>query len=198
MLAVEGGTADAIVGCTAMNYRLLPRALMVVIAAAALLTGCGGGKSDHKANEAYASSVCTTIGSWLTEIKTVDTLSSPAGITKASIEAKLNHFETATMRFVSHIKAIPAPNTSEGRMAKRKIDQSPLIPGAQGEIATAKTISSTVAAATNTVEVFGALGALPEFRDMKTTAQSMLTFLQSGGGSLASAFKSERSCKRLT
>lgn len=180
-----------------VDSRRLTAAVVVVVAVAVLLTGCGSSNSEQKANEAYATSVCTTIGRWLTEVKSVEFLPPLAGITKASIDAKLNRFETATRQFVSHIKAVPAPITAEGRAAKRKIDQSPLIPGAQGAIASAQTVESTVAAARSMTEVFGALGGWPDFRKLKATAQSLLTFLQSGGGSLASAFKSERACKLL-
>lgn len=168
-------------------------------AAAALVTGCGGVSPVRKANEAYASSVCTTIGSWLAKIKSVEYLPPLAGIAKASIDAKLNRFDGDTSQFVSRIKAVRPPNTSEGRAAKRKIDQSPLIPGAQGEISSAKIVESTVASARNrAAAVEAALGGWPDFQTLKPTAQSLLTYLQSGGGSLASAFKTERPCKRLS
>ena len=180
-----------------MLARAIP-ALAAAVAAAAVVTGCGGSSPEQKANEAYADSVCTTIGGWLTEIKSVEYLPPQAGITKASIDAKLNRFEAATRQFVSRIKAVPAPNTSEGRAAKRKIDQSPLIPGAQGEIASAKAVESTVAAARNSTGAFeAALGGWPDFQTLKPTALSTLTFLQSGTGSLASAFKTEPPCKQL-
>ena len=177
-----------------MYYRRLPSALVIVIAAAVLLTGCGGGNSDQKANEAYASGVCTALGSWLTEVKSVDTVPSLRGITKASIDAKLNHFETATKRFVSQIKAVPAPNSSEGRAAKREIDGQ-LITSAQGESSSAKTVASTIGAKGSMTQLAGALAALPDFQTLKATAQQTLTL--SASGSLASAFKSEQACKHL-
>jgi hypothetical protein len=181
-----------------MDRSPLPLALVVVLASAALLTGCGGASPQQKANEAYASSVCKTIGSWLTKVKSSEYLPSPAGITKASIDAGLNRFETATRQFVSRIKAVPAPRTADGRAAKRKIDQSPLILGAQGEVGSAKAVESTVAAARNSTGAFeAALEEWPDFPTLKPTVQSTLTFLQSGGGSLASAFKTEQPCKQL-
>jgi hypothetical protein len=122
----------------------------------------------------------------------------PPRLTKASIDAKLNRIETVTRQFVSRIKAVQAPNTAEGRAAKRKIDQSPLIPGAQGDIGSAKAVEFTIATARNSTAAFeDALGGWPDFQTLQPTAQSLLTFLQSGGGSLASAFKTEPSCKQL-
>lgn len=178
-----------------MSYRLLAPALVVAVAAAAL-TGCGGSSSDKRASEAYASGVCTLIGSWLTKVRSIDTVPSPSGITKTWMDTTLNHFETATRRFVSQIKAVPAPNTSEGRAAKKEIDQQ-LVPRAQGEIASAQTVASTLAANGSKTQVAEELAALPDFQTLKATAQSTLTSLQSTGGSLASAFKSEQSCKQV-
>lgn len=177
-----------------MNFRALTLALVVLVAAA-LLTGCGGGNSDQKANETYASGVCTALGNWLREVKSADTVPSLSGITKASIGAKLNHFETATKQFVSRIKAVRAPNTSEGRAAKKDIDRQ-LITSAQGESNSAKTVVSTILAnANNVTQVVEALAALPDYQTLKATTEQTLTL--SARGSLASAFKSEPSCKQL-
>ena len=55
-------------------------AVLVLVAA-----GCGG-SSDTKANEAYANSVCTAIGTWEQQIKSIAT-SFIGGISKASLQA---------------------------------------------------------------------------------------------------------------
>jgi hypothetical protein len=177
---------------------LLTLALVIVVAAAALLTGCGGGNADQKANDAYASGVCTAIGSWLTKVKSLDSIPPLGGIRKekALIDAKLNYFQTASRQFVSQIKAVPAPNTSEGRAAKTKIDQ--LVTAAQAESASAKTVASTFNASPTYSQLGSAFSALlPGLQSLGPTAQSTLTSLQSTGGSLASAFKSEPTCKQL-
>jgi hypothetical protein len=191
-----GDAIDAVTYNGAMTRARLTPALVVVVGV--LLAGCGGGNSNQEANLAYASGVCMTIGNWLTEVKSINTLPPVVEITKASIIAKLNHFEKATRRFDSQIKAVPAPSTAEGRAAKRKIDQSPLISGAQSEIDSAESVASMVASGGSLAEVFGALSALPNFQSLKTTAQSTLKYLQSGGGSLASAFRAEQACKKVS
>jgi hypothetical protein len=176
-----------------MDYRVTIAALVVVVVAA-LLTGCGGSSSDQNANDDYASGVCTTVGNWLSAIKSVDTIPSLGGITKASIDAKLNRFERATKQFVSQIKAIPAPNTSDGRAAKREIDRQ-VIPSAQAESKSAKTVASTIVANGSMTGMVGALAALPDYRTLRAKTRQTLTL--SAGGSLASSFKSEQACKHL-
>jgi hypothetical protein len=190
----SGDATKAVAYNKPMAYRVLTPALVVGVLVAALLTGCGRGNSDQKANDAYASGVCTVVGNWLTKVKRVDTVPSFSGITKASIDAKLNHFETATQQFVSQLKAISAPNTSEGRAAKTEIDRQ-LITSAQGESNSTKTVASTIVANGSTTQVVAALAALPDYQTLKATTQQTLTL--SAGGSLASAFKSERTCKHL-
>lgn len=177
-----------------MSRRLLVPALAAVLAAAALLAGCGGGSADSKANEAYASGVCTAVGNWLTAVERADTAPPVGGITKASIEAKLHRFETATNHFVSQLGAVPAPNTSEGRAAKREIDGQ-LIPSARGESTAAKTVVSTIDAGGGMTQLAAALATLPDYRTLKAKTQQTLTL--GASGSLASAFKSEPACKRL-
>jgi hypothetical protein len=176
-----------------MSYRLLLPALAVVLVAA-LLAGCGGGNSDRKANEAYASAVCTAVGSWLTEVRSVDTIPSLSGITKASLDAKLTRFETATKHFVSQLRALPAPNTSEGRAAKKDIDRR-LIASAQGESNSARTVASTIVANGGMTQLVAALAALPDYRTLRATTQQTLTV--GATGSLADAFENEQSCMHI-
>ena len=62
--------------------------VMLSSALALVVAGCGGGNSDKKANEAYANSVCTALGSWVTEVKSLATVPT-GGIDQASINASL-------------------------------------------------------------------------------------------------------------
>ena len=139
-----------------MQYRL-PFPASVVLATAALLTGCGGSSRDQKANDAYASGVCTALGSWLTEVENVDTIP-PSGTTKASIDGQL-------------------------------------VTSARGESNSAKAVASTILANGSTTELVGALAALPDFQTLKATTQQTLAL--GAHGSLASAFKSAQTCKKL-
>jgi hypothetical protein len=171
-------------------------AVAVLLSVLALVAaGCGGGNSDKKANEAYANGVCMAIGTWATEIKSLASVPS-SGITKASLDAKLSQFETATKKLSSQIKAVPPPNTSEGQTAKKQIDQ--LASQVQTTSAAVKSAASKLPANTTVVQLVSALSKLaPQFQTLKSSAQSTVKSIQNAGGSLASAFKSERACKQL-
>ena len=163
---------------------------------ALVAAGCGGGgNSDKKANEAYANGVCTAIGTWATEVKSLATVPT-GGITKASLDAKLSQFETATKKLISQIKAVPPPNTSGGQTAKKQIYQ--LSSQVQTTSTPVKSAASKLPANATVPEMVSALSTLlPQFQTLKSTAQSTVKAIQSAGGSLASAFKSERACKQL-
>ena len=123
-------------------------------------------------------------------------LPAPGDVTKASITARLNGFEKATEKFVSELGALPPPDTAEGRAAQKELDEQ-LLPGARGEIASARTVASTIAANGSMLQVAAALAALPDSRALKAAARSTLTAVQSAKGSLASSFTSERACRQV-
>jgi hypothetical protein len=168
---------------------------MLLSAPALIAAGCGGGHSDKKANEAYANGVCTAIGTWATEVKSLATVPT-GGITKASLDAKLSQFETATKKLVSQIKAVPPPNTSQGQTAKKQIDQ--LASQVQTTSTAVTSAASKLPANATVAQMVSALSKLvPQFQTLKSTAQSTVKAIQGAGGSLSSAFKSERPCKQL-
>jgi peptidoglycan hydrolase CwlO-like protein len=168
---------------------------MLLSALALVAAGCGGGNSDKKANETYANGVCTAIDGWATEVKSLATVPS-GGITKASLDTKLSQFATATKNLVSQIKAVPAPNTSEGQAAKKQIDQ--LASQVQTTSAAVKSAAAKLPANATLAQTVSALSTLvPQFQALQSSAQSTVRAIQSSGGSLASAFKSERACKQL-
>jgi hypothetical protein len=163
----------------------------LVVATAA---GCGGG-SDKKANQAYATGVCTAIGNWANEVRSLATIPS-GGVSTASLQKKLTQFETATKTLVAEIKSVPAPNTSDGQAAKKQIDQ--LAGQVESTTAAVKSAAATLPANPTVTEVASALSALaPQFKTLQTAARSTVSALQTAKGSLASAFRSERVCKNL-
>lgn len=166
--------------------------LLVVVVVAA---GCGGGHSDKKANEAYANGVCTAIESWATEVKTIATVPT-GGVTKASLDASLAQFDTATTKLVSQVKAVPPPNTSEGQAAKKQVDK--LASQVEATSAAVKSAASKLPANATVAQMVSALSNLvPQFQTLRSTAQSTVKSLQSAGGSLASAFKNTKACTQL-
>lgn len=56
-----------------MNLKLLT--VLLAIGLGVVVAGCGGGgNSDKRANEAYANGVCSAIGTWSTEVKSLATV----------------------------------------------------------------------------------------------------------------------------
>jgi hypothetical protein len=180
----------------ALDLHGCARYTFVLVATLALLAaGCGGGRSDKKANEAYANSVCTAIGSWASEVKGIATNVS-GGVSKASLDAKLAQFETATKNLVSQIKAVPAPNTSQGQAAKKQIDQ--LASQVEATTAAAKSTAEKIPANATARQAVAALATLaPQLNTLASSARSTVKAVEGAGGSLASAFESSRACKNL-
>ena len=169
-------------------------ALLAVLALVA--AGCGGSSSDTKANDAYASGVCSAIGSWVQQIKSVTSSGFTGGISKAALQSKIAQAETATKTLSKQIKAVPPPNTSDGQAAKAQVDQ--FSSDAASTVSTAQTAVASIPANASATTVAAALVPLvPQVKGLVTTAQTTVTSLQNAKGSLSSAFKSADSCQNL-
>src|SRR3954454_18803010 len=102
----------------------LSRSVPAVLLTCALATaGCGSGNSDKKANEAYANSVCSAIGTWETQVKGVVAGLSPGSLDTATLQGKMTDVESATATLAKQIKAVPPPDTDAGNAAKQQLDQ---------------------------------------------------------------------------
>jgi hypothetical protein len=161
-----------------------------------VLVAAGCGNSDKKANQAYANSVCSAVAAWEQQVKTIaTTFTGP--ISKTTLDAKIAQVKTETKKLVSQIKAVPPPNTSDGKAAKQQLDQ--LSTQVNTTITNAQSAVSQIPANASALEVASALVPLaPQVQSLATSAQTTLKSLQSAKGSLASAFKSTSSCKNLS
>ena len=169
--------------------------LTLLIALALVATACGG-SSDKKANEAYANSVCTAMGSWQKQVKSI--LTTFSGIpSKSGLQAKVTQVEAATKMLATQIKAVPAPNTSDGQAAKQQLDQ--LSTDVTTTISSAKTAVAQIPSGASAGQITLALIPLaPQVKTLLTSAQSAIKSLQNRSGSLGSAFKSTASCQSLS
>ena len=168
--------------------------LMLLVVVAVMAAGCGG-SSGTSADEAYANSVCSAIGTWEQQVKGIATDFS-GGISKASLQAKVTQAEAATKTLATQIKAIPPPATSDGQAAQQQLDQ--LQTGATATVNSAKSAVAEIPSNASAATVASALAPLaPQVKSLATTAQSTVNSLKEAGGSLASAFKSADSCKSL-
>jgi ElaB/YqjD/DUF883 family membrane-anchored ribosome-binding protein len=160
-----------------------------------IVAGCGGKSSDTKANEAYANSVCTAIGAWEQQIKSIASNFS-GNISKASLEAKVTKAGSATKTLVNEIKAVPPPNTSQGKAAKQQLDQ--LASNIEKTVNAAKTSLSKLKGNASVATISAAVTTLaPQVQGLANQTKSVISTLKSAGGSLGKAFKSTDSCKSL-
>jgi hypothetical protein len=169
--------------------------LSIVVAAglAVVAAGCGG-SSDKKANEAYANGVCSAIGSWVSQVKSLATISPP--ISSASLQKKLTQFETATKSLVSDVKAVPPPNTTEGQNAQKQV--SLFVGQVQQTGKAVKSAAAKIPSNASLSEIVPVLAPLkPQLTSLATAAQSTAKSLKNVGGSLQSAFDSADACKNL-
>lgn len=160
--------------------------------------GCGGGSgdSDQQANEAYANSVCSAIGDWQAQIKTIAS-DLNGGISQASVRAKVTQAEAATKQLSTKVKAIPHPSTSEGKAARQQLDQ--FSADATDTIGTAKgAVAQIPADASAADRALAVLAIVPPMKNLVSSGQSAVKTLESESGSLSSAFKNADSCKSLS
>jgi hypothetical protein len=170
--------------------------IVTLLAVLALLAAGCGGSSDTKANEAYANSVCSAIGSWEQQIKDIAS-SFSGGVTQAaSLQAKVTQAEDATKTLVSQIKAVPPPDSSQGQAAKQQLDQ--LTTDINNTIDAAQTSITQLQANPSAAAISAIVAALaPQVQSLASETNSAISSLKGAGGSLASAFKSTDSCKSL-
>jgi hypothetical protein len=169
--------------------------ILALIATLAMLAAGCGGSSDTKANEAYANSVCSAIGSWQQEIKSIASDFS-GGVSLASLQTKVTQAEAATKTLVTQIKAVSPPDTSEGQAAKQQLDQ--LTTDINNTVDAASTALTEVQANPSAAAVSATVATLaPQVQSLASETNSAISTLKSAGGSLASAFKSTDNCKSL-
>jgi len=156
--------------------------------------GCGG-SSDKQANNDYADSVCSAIGSWQSQIKSI--ASTFTGVpSQATLEAKLKQVETATKNLTKQIKAVPPPDSSEGKAAKQQLDQ--LTTDINSTVDAARSAFTQIQANPSSASIAAAVATLvPQVQNLANETKSALSTLKSAGSSLGSAFKSADSCKSL-
>lgn len=178
-----------------MNFRLL--SMLLAVGLAVIVAGCGSSHSDKKANEAYAEGVCSAIDTWSSEVQSLAAGVGGGGISKSSLQKKLTQFQTATKNLVSEIKAVPAPNTSDGKDAKKKVNG--LVTQVQSTTAAAQSALAGLPANASLAQIVSALSALaPQLTALTTGAQSTVSSLQQAGSSLSKAFESTSACKKLS
>jgi hypothetical protein len=181
-------------GRRARRWVITAPILALVAVLAVVAAGCGG-SSDKKTNEAYANSVCSAIGSWEQQIKSIAT-SFIGGVSQASFQASITQAEAATKTLVTQIKAVPPPDSSQGQAAKQQLDQ--LTTDINNTVDAASTALTQVQANPSAAALSATVATLaPQVQSLASETNAAISTLKDAGGSLASAFKSSDSCKSL-
>ena len=169
--------------------------ILALLAVFALMAAGCGGSSETKSNEAYANGVCTAIGSWEQQIKTIASDFS-GGVSQASLQAKITQAGAATKTLVAQIRAVPPPDSAQGQAAKQQLDQ--LTTDINNTIDAANTAITELQANPSAAGISAVVATLaPQVQSLASETESAISTLKSAGGSLASAFKSTDSCKSL-
>jgi hypothetical protein len=175
--------------------RVTAAPILVLLAVLSFVTAGCGTSSDTKANEAYANSVCTAIGNWEQQIKSIAS-SFSGGVSRASLKANVTQAEAATKTLVTQIKAVSPPDSSEGQAAKQQLDQ--LTTDINNTANAAKAALTQVQANASAATISAMVATLtPQVQNLASETKTAISTLKSAGGSLASAFKSTDSCKSL-
>ena len=176
--------------------RWVTTAPILALIALVVLVGAGcGGSSDTKANEAYANSVCSAIGNWEQEIKSIAT-SFSGGVSQAAFQTSITQAGAATKTLLTQIKAVPPPDSSQGQAAKQQLDQ--LTTDISNTVDAASTALTQVQANPSAAALSATVATLaPQVQSLANETKSAITSLKDAGGSLSSAFKSTDSCKSL-
>ena len=116
---------------------------------------------------------------------------------EGGVQTKVTQVGAATKTLATQIKAVPAPNTSDGQAAKQQLDQ--LSTDVTTTISSAKTAVAQIPSGASAGQITLALIPLkPQVQTLLTSAQSAISSLQGRSGSLGSAFKSTASCQSLS
>jgi hypothetical protein len=174
--------------------RLKSVSILPILVLSLAAAGCGD-SSDTKANEAYANGVCSAIADWEQQIKSIAT-GFTSSISKASLQSAIAQAGSATTELSTQIKAVPPPDTSDGKAAQQQLNQ--LLSDVKSTVGAATTAAAQIPADASVASIAAVITVLtPQVQNLASEAKAAASSLKDAGGSLASAFKSTDSCQNL-
>lgn len=175
---------------------------LIVLPLVAVAAGCGsssdsaGSTGSAGGADAYATSVCTAVAGWETQVKSIVSDFS-GGISQEQLQSKVTQVEDATKSLATEIKAVPPPDSPEGTAAKQQLDQ--LSTDATNVVDATKSALDSLGSSPSVAAIGATVSTLaPQYQALATSAKSALSTIQDAGGSLADAFKSSDACTALT
>ena len=176
-------------------FLFLPVAVAVVLAA-----GCGGGGNSGSSTQAmdpseWANSLCGSIDTWATSIRSAASSLQCGNVTKDSLQNTANGVKDATNTLADDIKGLGKPNTQSGQKAKQDLDQlsdeyKSEVQSMQDEVKNASGAKGTLTAVSKVSSTLVTMG---------SQLQSTFGQLQKldAKGELNTAFKNASNCKKL-
>ena len=172
-------------------------AALVAIAATLMVAGaaCGG---ETSAEETWADSVCTDVGTWQDELEQAEedirtALQSPGTETLAAIDTAVRQAVEATRTLSDDLEALEAPETESGAQAKQQLDA--LATQLESTATKARQILDSVAQGADPIEAAQELAALtPEVQSATANASRTLEAIQASGSDLRKGFEDADSC----
>ena len=172
-----------------------------ILALAFAVAGCGGGGGGGpSAEQAWASTVCTSVGTWQADVETIATEAAAAvtepGATRADVEQAVEAGLEATKALVSELRAAVPPDTPEGRQAQAAVDAFlDDVSSANDEVENAL---AELPESAGLAEVVSELGKLA--LTLQTTiagGRQLVDELAELGGALKEGFENADSCREL-
>jgi uncharacterized phage infection (PIP) family protein YhgE len=173
-------------------------ATFLAVAATLVVGGaaCGG---ETSAEEEWADSVCTDVGSWQDQLQQAEddirtALESPGSETVSAIETAVRQAIDATRELSDNVEGLEAPDTDSGAQAQQQLDA--LAPQLESTATQAQQILG--GAAEDPLQALEDLAALaPELQSAVTAASSTIEAIQQSGNDLQKGFEDAESCDRF-
>jgi uncharacterized phage infection (PIP) family protein YhgE len=173
-------------------------AALVVIAATLVGAACGG---DASAEETWADSVCTDVGTWRSDLQQAEgdirpALQSPGTETLDAIDTAVRQAVEATRKLSDDLEALEAPNTESGAQAKQQLDA--LATQLESTATKARQILDSVSQGADPIDAARELAELtPEVQSATANASSTLEAIQASGSDLREGFQDADSCEQF-
>jgi hypothetical protein len=169
-----------------------------VAAAVVLAAGCGGGgssSSDTMAPQDWANSLCGSVNTWATSVRSATTSLQGGNLSKDSLQSAATNVKDATNTLADDLKGLKRPDIQAADKAKQQVDSL------------SSTFKSDVQSMQSDVKnASGAKGVLTAVSKVSATLVTMGGQLQStfgelqkldAKGELDKAFKNAPNCKKL-
>jgi uncharacterized phage infection (PIP) family protein YhgE len=166
---------------------------------ATIASGCGGGGTS--AEEKWAGSVCSDLGSWKSQVTQATDdiaakLRSPEQGTLQAMKADVQKLVDATQQLAKNLKTLEAPKTQSGAQAQQQL--ATLASDLETTTNKAKQTLATVPEGAGLTETAAKLAPLaPDLQTLAAEAKSTVQSIEASSNDLKKGFEQADSCKQF-